>query len=184
MLGMEPMPQIKHEGQIRVPTREPNRVFADPHADLRIIPPVEIVLQTGRVVEQFAGEAEDGVDGRVGLGGDVAKSVVGLVVLHDARVVHQIADGAQVVGERPQHLAVGLVVRPVDLLVGQQLIHDGAPNRGRGVRLNRTSLPLSLSWPKLLGSYCATRCAIMGEPKLLANCQLSGFWRIADGYPS
>ncbi len=75
---------------------------------------MEVVLQTGGVVDEFAGKAEHRIFHRVGLGGDVPEGVVTLVVLHDARVIDQVADGAQVVEQRPPCVTVGLVVFAVD----------------------------------------------------------------------
>jgi len=101
-------------------------------------------LLAGVVVPHAAGVAEQGVDGRVGLAGDVAEGVVGLVVGNRGRVggvvvSGQIADGAQIIGQRPEDVFDAAVV---DRFVGQQLVDGIAPEVAVGEIGGRVAVEL------------------------------------------
>ena len=85
-----------------------------------------IVLQTGGFVETAGGEAKAQVVERtVGFAQDVAESVVGNLI-GDADAVGRfvvfdpVVDRVQVIGQRPQRVAAGV-------LVGQKLINARPP---------------------------------------------------------
>src|SRR5690606_3135969 len=86
-----------------------------------VVPAVQVVLQAGGIIERAARIAEEVLDGRVGLVGDVAEGVVGDVV-GDAR-------GAGVVLGQVPH--------------GAQVVREGAPRRGSmpPMHVARSSLP-------------------------------------------
>src|SRR5689334_12500235 len=85
-----------------------NWVLAGPDAGAGVIPAVEVVLQAGGVVERAAGEAEELIDGGVGLAHEAAVVVVTAVIVDGGgvggRVVAgQVAEGAKLVAERVLH---------------------------------------------------------------------------------
>ena len=116
--------------QIRVASRKADGVLAEPSAYLGIIPPVEVVLEGGGVVEGAAGEGEEVVEGGVGFGEEVAVGVEGAVVgdgglAGGGVALHQVADRAEVVGEWPEDVAGR--GEGGDLFIGEDLVDGGAP---------------------------------------------------------
>jgi hypothetical protein len=74
------------------------RVFADPVAGFGIEPAVEVVLEAGGFVEEAAGEAEEAIDGGIGLLGEFAEGIVAAMVGNrgdvGCRIVRrEVADG-------------------------------------------------------------------------------------------
>jgi hypothetical protein len=94
--------------QIRITGRKSNGIFTQPPPNTRIVPPVEIVLQTGRRIEEparvgkglvhIAGPARgylDAVEVVVRFGRDVAEAVKRAVQSMRAEVVDHVADAAE-----------------------------------------------------------------------------------------
>ena len=106
--------------QIRIGRGEPHRIFTDPCSCLRIVPSIEIVLESRVGVEGPPGEAEQRADVRISLPAHLPKRVVNDVVddgcdICFGIVIGQVADGVEMVGERPEDLSAAV---RLDLLIG------------------------------------------------------------------
>jgi len=92
--------------QVRVAGGEAERVLAQEPAQVRVVPAGQVVLQAGVFVEDLACKPEERLERGVRLRSDVPEAVVLQVIDDGGRVgagvvLGDVADGAEVVGEKP-----------------------------------------------------------------------------------